>query len=451
MKTLIKSSTFLLFFCAYSFGINAQELYTKSGSDQPWETIIKNKQIPVGSNSTKGITGSTINVKNELVEKGPYANQAIESNIAIHTVGNGTIPRQDFDKWSRWYQEDGNTQIFRLHKGEYNVRNSRQGAPRIEAESKLTWDEGGNKWHEWVGTYTIVKAHEASLFQIFADPVGVRGGTGIMMIEMRDNGDVFWNKRDGQVRKTFLTNAEGKSFDVRVRDNGYTYELYINGELFETNSIKRESRTHFRWGMYSGDNMKHEAMIFVTGATVDPQEIPTTPNQAPTVSFENPTDIEIEEGYTSLYIKANPQDPEGKVSNVTLFIDDKEIRTESNAPYEWGHNDQLRPETLGLTPGEHTLKVVVRDEQGATGESTMIITVLDPSLSVRDFTKNSLVLYPNPSKNGIFNLPNTENITVFDSYGKMVLKDFTNTINLSGLSKGLYFVSTEKASGKIMY
>jgi hypothetical protein len=86
--------------------------YTKTGTDRTWAQILADKAIPINVNSTKGITSSTINVNNSVVEVGPYANREIPSAINIHTVGNSVIDRGDFAKWSRWYQEDGNTQVY---------------------------------------------------------------------------------------------------------------------------------------------------------------------------------------------------------------------------------------------------------------------------------------------------------------------------------------------------
>jgi hypothetical protein len=60
----------------------------------------------------------------------------------------------------------------------------------------------------------------------------------------------------------------GKSFDLKVRDNGHDYEVYLNGEKVGAGYYDRpEGQTTFRWGMYLGDKpVRHDAMIFVTGA-----------------------------------------------------------------------------------------------------------------------------------------------------------------------------------------
>ena len=65
----------------------------------------------------------------------------------------------------------------------------------------------------------------------------------------------------------------GKLFHVRIRDNGHEYEVYLNGAKMGSGSWARpEGHTAFRWGMYIGaSNQRHDAMIFVTGAAVDPR------------------------------------------------------------------------------------------------------------------------------------------------------------------------------------
>jgi hypothetical protein len=58
----------------------------------------------------------------------------------------------------------------------------------------------------------------------------------------------------------------GKSFDLKVRDNGHDYEVYLNGKQVGTGHYSRpEGHTGFRWGMYD-KTLRHDAMIFVTGA-----------------------------------------------------------------------------------------------------------------------------------------------------------------------------------------
>lgn len=233
----------------------ASALYTQEGTD-PASVV-----LPTGSDTTVGATGSIIHVNKRLVDVGPNAGNEIPKSISIHTLGNSHVPRKDFAKWTRWYQEDGNTQIFRLFKDEANARNDRPLSARVEAFSGLHWQRGD--WHEWSGTYTIIKPHRAAIFQV------KNGGAPnwAMQIDMSDDGDVlFAPRRKPEV--VIARNMTGKPFHIRVRDNGHDFEVYLDGAKAGTGFWDRpEGETGFRWGMYLGEHPeRHDAMIFVTGA-----------------------------------------------------------------------------------------------------------------------------------------------------------------------------------------
>lgn len=241
----------------------ASTFYEQEGADPPWSYILENDLIPVGVNSTAGITGSTVRVNRDLVGRGPHADRPIEQNIRIHTPGNSFIPRSDFHKWTRWYQEDGNTQVFRLFEGEHNVRNARGNSARIEAFSGHRWLHGDG-WQEWEGTVTLVNP-TGSLFQIKAPgPVDWP-----LMITSGGTDGVNIQRRRGE-RTTVTT---GREFQLKVRDNGLDYEVYIDGDLKATGSYDRRGlHSTFRWGMYVGGRRKpsQDHMILYTGATVTP-------------------------------------------------------------------------------------------------------------------------------------------------------------------------------------
>jgi hypothetical protein len=66
----------------------------------------------------------------------------------------------------------------------------------------------------------------------------------------------------------------GKPFHILVRDNGKDYEVHLDGKEVGKGSYPRPAgKTNFRWGMYLGKNVvTQDAMIFVSGATVDGKE-----------------------------------------------------------------------------------------------------------------------------------------------------------------------------------
>ena len=240
-----------------------EPLFTQHGTDPSFHDVLKSGKLAKGHSSKTGVTGSKIDVKNQLVELKPEARRTIAQDIKLHTLGNSAIHRADFGKWSRWYQEDGKTQVFRLFQGEENTHNSRGLAARVETFSNTGWKHGA--WHEWSGTYTIIKPHGAAIFQAKNDV-----NDWSFQLDMSENGDVRLNHRRGE-DAVIVRNMVGKPFHIRVRDNGLDYEVFLDGKEVGKGSYPRpEGKTNFRWGMYLGSHsVNHDAMIFVSGATVD--------------------------------------------------------------------------------------------------------------------------------------------------------------------------------------
>lgn len=245
-----------------------EPLYTQDGTDPSFAEILSEGRLKQGQKSTAGVTGSIIHVNKLLVDVGPNANRPIAKDIRLHTLGNSGIKRQDFPKWTRWYQEDGNIQVFRLFEGECNERNSRPLAARVETYSSgLNWKQGS--WHEWSGEYTIAKPGGACIFQLFNNKA-----VWIVHLDMNIKGDVVLDHRPSHVigprSKIIAAHMIGKPFFIRVRDNGLDYEVYLNGNRVDSGSFPRPpgSKNTFRWGMYVGErSISHVMMIFVTGAS----------------------------------------------------------------------------------------------------------------------------------------------------------------------------------------
>lgn len=79
--------------------------------------------------------------------------------------------------------------------------------------------------------------------------------------------------------------------------------------------------------------------------------------------------------------------------------------------------------------------------------------IIDTSLNTNEFQKNEISIYPNPASNELFikNGNNIElsSIKIADLTGKTVLSQNTefSSINISNLSKGMYFVTVETKTG----
>ena len=273
-KMLIKVACLLF---AVTCGIDAVygqgDLYTEGpGVNPPFEDI--------RDNISNGYSGTVIDVNNALVEGGFFGDLSIEDDLKIHTLASSVISEGQFGNWSRWYQTDGATQIFRLFPGEENVRNDRPLAARIEAfDANTGWTVAEGQWHEWVARYTIIKPINAAIFQAKDQDAEAWS----VHINMNASGKVSLTHRrplPGQPKtQTLLENAIGQPFDIRIRDNGLDYEVYF-GDLtvpFATGQFVRNSdpgdnsETRFRWGIYVGaQEVLSEALIFVSHASVDP-------------------------------------------------------------------------------------------------------------------------------------------------------------------------------------
>jgi len=262
-----------------------KSLYTQEGSDESFAALLKNGIIKPGEKFSKGpVLGSRIHVNKELLEKQVGKPGAIPKDIGLHTeVCGDSIRRKEFDQWTRWYQEDGNVQVFRLFKGEQNVRGGtgEAGSPgRIEAFSRSLTVEPGT-WREWEATYTIVEPVGACIFQLFH----AGGDLWPMHIDMSDKGEIHFLRRraePGTEREISIAkDMVGKSVSIKVRVNGEQYEVYQKSPLDNgpwkpvtkgTGPKAEDNKIQFRWGMYCGSKKgltvpKH-AMLFVTGVTI---------------------------------------------------------------------------------------------------------------------------------------------------------------------------------------
>jgi len=100
-------------------------------------------------------------------------------------------------------------------------------------------------------------------------------------------------------------------------------------------------------------------------------------NQAPEVVFTMPTDGAIFAEPADLGVVVDASDNDGVVEEVSLWINGEFVRTENESPYEWGtaspnnNDDPL----LALPAGNYTLKAEAIDDDGATGEASITISV----------------------------------------------------------------------------
>ncbi|RMD76202.1 MAG: carbohydrate-binding protein [Lentisphaerae bacterium] len=84
----------------------------------------------------------------------------------------------------------------------------------------------------------------------------------------------------------------------------------------------------------------------------------------------------------SLMVEVNASDPDGTIANVKLYLDNKFVRQENYAPYQWGAAGQNDPLLNDLSAGSHTLKAVATDDDGAATTITRSFTVTGDYLTI---------------------------------------------------------------------
>ncbi len=269
--------------------IAAEPLYTTEGTDPSFAAVQESSGGKPGDRFNRGgALGSRIHVNQELLEKQVGKTSPIPMNIGLHTQFSGGINRKDFDKWTRWYQEDGNAQVFRLFKGEQNVRGgeAKDGSPgRVEIYTPAL-PIAPETWHEYEATYTVIKPVGACIFQLFHDGKDANGNALLwpFHLEMSEKGDLsFLRRREvpGMERRIIMAeNMVGKSVSVKVRANGEHYEVFQKPPLDEVpwklvtkgSYTKAKDKISFRWGMYcgskKGQTVPDDAMIFVSNIRI---------------------------------------------------------------------------------------------------------------------------------------------------------------------------------------
>lgn len=196
---------------------------------------------------------------------------------------------------------------------------------------------------------------------------------------------------------TTLTEIDGES-NYRVKVNGSPVGAYQNPE--SNTDYAPSNKTWSSVQVNSGDVIQVEFQAHTNGKIAEGSgtayargrwtQIQLTCsnnnlNQAPSVAFK---DINVSQGLTvnegySLSIEALAMDPDGDstITKVELYIDDQLIRTEAVAPYTWGLGE-FSEELTGQAGGDHIVKAIVFDDQGATGQASFTLSVIEQGVQI---------------------------------------------------------------------
>lgn len=280
-------------------------------------------------------------------------------------------------------------------------------------------------------TITVVEPNEAPTLTITSPNDGITFNLG-ETIRLSANA----NDSDGNVTKVnFKLNGAFFSQDLTGPDYSGTFTpsevgSYVIGAVaFDNNNVKTEKS--------------------VTISVVEP-------NLPPTGVFEHPTFSFVDDGYDELYVVVDASDPNGQsdIKSVTLFIDGVEKRTETGAPYEWGHvtsgGTDNREETKGLATGNHLLEAVIEDNSGVRVTISKNIEVKLITSILENNSGTQIAIFPNPSNTGAFSLDKAYDFEIFNVSGDLVTSSFSDEINLQAEPDGFYFLIIENKTYKLV-
>jgi hypothetical protein len=172
-----------------------------------------------------------------------------------------------------------------------------------------------------------------------------------------------------------------------------------------------------------------------------------------------PDRLEVRLNSTDTSTSGNPSGATGVGAFTTLAVSVNPNLTTTDYPFTW---TQYSYTVTGLT-GEVSCRIGFRyyvTNGGPSGTNSDIIAIdtfsVDRPLSSEDFFKKNFSLYPNPAGD-IINITVKDNVAVnslsiSDINGRVVSalsgSSFLNSINVSDLPPGVYFVSLQTDEGK---
>ncbi|WP_111980000.1 hypothetical protein [Algibacillus agarilyticus] len=266
------------------------------GWNPNWTNLTSNVDRAVTSAQQSAMVN---NVKNGNIDT--RGTQINVNNAAVETTGTGSrsvMPNSDM-LWhnpfgttystspsTRWYQKDGNTQVFRIFPGDQNHYGNRVGAGRSEAfvGRHLSTVEADGKTMTFSARFRVEKnngSKDVMLFQSKGSGLNTEDGTypawGISLWVEKD-GDVILVKRNSvfsQNEKIDTGYNVGQGFNLRVVDDGYNYKAFINNVEKAAGTWERgNTPTVARWGIYvqGGESgvlngtINDEQIVYVSGA-----------------------------------------------------------------------------------------------------------------------------------------------------------------------------------------
>lgn len=260
-----------------------------------WESLIgdhpratnREEQIELRQKVDNGeidASGPHIEVPNDVIEKTSIGTRAVmsDNDMRWHNPLSSMVTNPE--KYTRWYQKDGNTQVFRVYPGDENWQSAREGAARSEAFAPslgIRRDDG--KVMTFSARYRVAEHNGSKDVKLFQSKATMEGGydpAWCLALHVTAAGDIDIIKRGvtwDQNERISTGFSVGESFNFRVTDDGFNYKVFVNDELKASGSYERKNlKSVCRWGAYvqggsegvlTGD-LDNPEVIYVSGARV---------------------------------------------------------------------------------------------------------------------------------------------------------------------------------------
>jgi hypothetical protein len=233
------------------------------------------------ANGTIDTRGTFVDVPNYTIEKTTIGNRSVmpDSLMRWHNPLNSQVTNPNEN--TRWYQKDGNTQVFRVFPGDQNWQNSRIGAARSEAYSPsmgIRRDDG--KVIKFSARYHIAAHNGSKDVKIFQSKATASGGFDPawgVSIHVTAAGNVVIVKRGKTWERIPTGYGVGQSFNLMVTDDGLNYKVFINDVEMASGTWDRGNLLSVcRWGAYvqggSGGilngSVSSPQIVYISGARV---------------------------------------------------------------------------------------------------------------------------------------------------------------------------------------
>jgi chitodextrinase len=252
--------------------------------------------------------------------------------------------------------------------------------------------------------------------------------------------------------------GESVSIEVAAYDDGVvdSVEFFVNGlKIGVDSSPVSDSLFSIEWISQQGTAKIKAVATDERGLSGDADSVSiSVVNVHPLLTITSPENGETFLSGSEVTISVNASDPDGSIDSVQFMLNSASLAILSSEPYEvkWT-----------ATEGSYTIKAIAFDNDGASTETTVRITVSDAS-GISNSESRHILVYPNPVHHILYMDISAEvaedikQVHLIDLSGRPILQMkgefFNNTssqVDLTGLGPGLYILMLEGSENIYTY